>query len=106
MADTRLHNRSYEQADQFDRHSGVGNVIRGVDIVTGTRGLSQLVVTIAGAVGGSRMGGEIPKTWPGAPCKHNVACSLNHIMNHHPLRSAGSPIARPSIDSHYASISV
>lgn len=50
VADTRLHNRSDEQAVQFDRQTGVGNMVRGVEAETCTRRVSQVVVTIAGVV--------------------------------------------------------
>ena len=50
VADTRLHNRSDEQAVQFDRQTGVGNMVRGVEAETCTRRVSQVVVTTAGVV--------------------------------------------------------
>ena len=50
VADKRLHDHSYEQADLFEGQTGVGNVVRGVEAVTCTRRVSQVVVTIAGVV--------------------------------------------------------
>jgi hypothetical protein len=58
IADTRLHNRAYEQVDKFGRQAGVGNMMRGVEAVTCTRRLSQLVVMIVGEVEGSSIVGK------------------------------------------------
>src|SRR5712692_4619715 len=58
VAEKKVHNRSYEQADQFDRQTGVGNMVRGVEAVTCTRGVSQVIVTIAGGVEGGHVVGK------------------------------------------------
>ena len=67
MADTRLHSRADAQADQFDRHAGVGNVLMEMEAVTCARRLSQLVVRIAGVVEGGRMRGKYRSHGPVLP---------------------------------------
>ena len=74
--DTRLHNRNYEQADQFDRQAGVGNVIRGVETVTSTRRLSQLVVRIAGAAEAGHVAGKYRSHGPVLPV--SIMMQRNH----------------------------
>jgi len=54
----RLLNCVYEQADQFDRQTRVGNVVRGAEIMTCMRRLNQLIITIAGIVEGGHIVGK------------------------------------------------